>query len=810
MSLGGGGDCASMAYRRAAPGGRCAFVTPLGTCTRVRCASDKGRARRTPPFRVASQVRRAAALRKEGNLRDAKDVLGSVSNAQRRHVSYVNELIRVTAALELQQRQRRRRRDSNHLISNAKQLWHLLWQLLKDCQVLPDTGTFNALFSALGVWQRVVKDDAALQVAKLGFELMNEFDVVADHYTMSILFSLCEKPEDVHYARLFERQAIARYGFVPNVISGCAMLNAYAKASSFSDVNRVISLLKAASVPFNERIYTVIISAFLKQGHHAQVLHHFALAIDSQHVKPSVFLFSGALTSCLRVRDSNNALRILQQMRQERVHPTQPILNLIFELAIRTADFRIGLGYLLEWAPQHGLVCDHRHYDRIISSWKRAQTRVDETVRAVYTLLDHVESASDVIPQTSTYNAAISTLISHGHFEQAQQIVFQRIPSRKLSPDGVTYNALIHCYGKAGKPGRAFQVIQTMKQNNIQPNQVTYNTIIEILLSFRMIDLVKSLLSEMKKDPRLEMDENVRCSQLKLYRIEKDVRSALRLHAFTQQIGKPLDSMAYGLLLTILFECGHREEAISLFGWLLWKTSTEARIYNVMIDNMALLDDNCETCVRLFNHMKWKGILPNTITYTIMIRTYSKAGLLDRAFRMLGEMQDVGLAMSDMYAWTVLMDGCRRFGQWQRAVELLRFMQTRNASGECSLVPRPSTACYNAALYAAGIGGRDWKQAVSIFESLVDDEVHRPDAVTFSAMASIILQNRRDVSEWHIVQRVYDSLEELATGDTARLGVVEQKRIEGSNRKLDAPERKKLLAKLGRLKTLIEKYKPAN
>lgn len=757
-----------------------------------------------PPFRIASQVRRAAALRKEGSLREARRVLSSVSNAQRRHVVYANELVHLTAALQLNQL-----RDSPSRVSNAAHLWQLLWKLFERCAVAPDTSSFNALFSALRLWQRAVEDDTVLQVAQLGFDRMNHLHLVPDHFTMSILFNLCHTPQHIHYANMFERHATTRHNFVPNVISGCAMLNAYAKASSFTDVNRVISLLKAAAVPFNERIYTVIISAFLKQGHHARVLHHFNLAINSQHVKPSVYLFSGALTSCLRVRDANNALRILHQMRRTQVHPTKPILNLIFELALRTAHFRIGLAYLLEWAPQSALVCNHSHYDRIISSWKRAQTHVPQTVQAVHTLLDHIESAPDINPQTSTYNAAMSTLISLGHFERAQQIAFQRIPSRNLSPDTVTYNTLIHCYGKAGQPDRAFQVIQIMKQNDVQPNQVTYNTIIEVMLSFRQIDRVKSLLSQVNDDPRLEMDEIVRCSQLKLYRIEKDVRSALRLHAFTQQIGKPLDSMAYCLLLTILFECGHREQAVSLFGWLLWKAATEARIYNVMIDNMASADDNCEASVRLFNHMKRKGILPNTITYTIMIRAYSKAGLLDRAFRMLSEMQDVGLAMSDLYAWTALMDGCRRLGQWQRAVELLRFMQTRNASSECSLVPRPSTACYNVALYAAGIGGHDWKEALSIFESLLDDDVYRPDAVTFSAMASIILQNRRDISEWHIVQRVCDSIEELATADLARPRVVEQKRIEGSNRKLDIPERKKLLTKLGRLKALIEKSRPA-
>ncbi|KAI0567031.1 hypothetical protein FGB62_5g515 [Gracilaria domingensis] len=753
--------------------------------------------------RISPDVHRATALRKAGELHKAHDLLHNASPHVRRHVAYHRELIRTTAGLVAQ----------SSSVEKAEQLWSAVELVLRDGRSRPDAVSFNSLLSALRLLdtERQLRERAeqhdkldVLRLAKNVFDTMIDLNVHPDQFSMSILFNMCAFRANERYAALFEKRATVDFDFKPNVVSGTALLGAFAKSGSLEHVDRVVSILQQECIPFNERTYTTIISAQLKHGKHAQVLHYFDEAITSPSVTPNTFLFSGVLTSCLRVCDGTNGIRVFEIMEHQHVRPTEAIMNLMLELAVRSGNSCLGIKYITEWAPKYGTGCSQSHYDKIIASWKRTETNVPETIHALYTLLQHMEVKSNLKPSIATYNAAIATLTAHEKTEQARQIL-ERMRRRGIVPDVYTYNVLLHSCGKAGNFDEALENVRIMKQNHVRPNQITYNILLDLLLRYGETEKVQSLLEEIENDTQLEMDAVGRCMQLKLYRIQGNTQAALQLHSTTQRLGQPLDSKAYSLLLSILFEFDEREKAISLFGWLLWTHRLESSMYNVMMDNIGKEENGYEYCFKLFNHMKEKGVLPDKITYSTMIRVFSKAGFLDRAFRLLGEMQDLGLAISDMYAWTSLMDGCRKNGQWQRAVELLAFMKKHSSESEHSLVPNPSTACYNAALYAAGIGGRDWKTSVYIYKSLLADKTQQPDIVTYSAMASIILCKRRKILEWHIVRQVCQALEDLLMEDTKlRNGTLRRQHPRTDvSPGLSKSVRKKLLTKMSSLKELI-------
>ncbi|CAN8065157.1 unnamed protein product [Agarophyton chilense] len=752
--------------------------------------------------RFSPDIQRAAALRRAGKLDKARDVLHKASPDTRRHPAYYRELMSITTALVAQ----------SSSAAKAEQLWCALEPLLLQDYSRPDSLSFNRLLSALRLLdsrRQLTKRNEneelrILLIAQRIFDFMRDISVRPDQFTMSILFNMCAYRASERFAVMFEQQATDRFDFKPNVVSGSALLAAFAKAGSLEQLDRVVNLLREKQVPFNERSYTSIISAHLKHGQHVKVLQYFDQAIACPSVTPNVFLFSGVLTSCLRVRDAVNGLRVFEVMQQKKVHPTEAILNLMVELAARTGNIPLGVECITKWAPKYVTASEAFDRDKIIASWKRNPANPSNAIDALHKVLQYIEGKGYSKGEMSTYNAALSTLVALGMIDHVEEFL-ERIRRRGLAPDLVTYNILMHSYGTAGNLNQALGVLRDMKQNRVKPDQITFNTLLDLLLKSGEVDKVESLLQEMEHDEKLEIDAVGRCIQLKVYRIQGNKQAALQVHNTTQRLDKPLDAKAYGLLLSILFEFDEHEQAISIFGWLVWKRQAAGPVYNVMIDNIGKREDGCEQCMKLFNHMKRRGIPPDKLTYTTMIRVLSKSGLMDRAFRLLSEMQDIGLAMSDMYAWTSLMDGFRRCGQWQRAVELLAFMKKHSSKSKYSLVPRPSTACYNAALYAAGIGGQHWKTCVKIYNSLLADEIQRPDYITYSAMASILLRRRRRISEWHIVRQVCQALEELLLEDNKHRndGSKAARTKNGSHQSLSKPVRKKLLSKLSDLKTLI-------
>eukprot|EP00178_Gracilaria_changii_P016467 TRINITY_DN4726_c0_g1_i1.p1 TRINITY_DN4726_c0_g1~~TRINITY_DN4726_c0_g1_i1.p1 ORF type:complete len:788 (+),score=91.43 TRINITY_DN4726_c0_g1_i1:3140-5503(+) len=739
--------------------------------------------------RISPEIHRATALRKSGDLREALEVLHKALPLARHHAAYYRELFRTTAGLVAQ----------SASVEAAERLWFALEAVLRDDYSHPDATSFNTLLSALrhldAEKQRsqLSSQHEKLRVLRLAsnvFDAMIDLNAHPDHFTMSILFNMCAFRASERFAALFEKKALDRFDYSHNTVSGTALLAAFAKSGSLEQVDRVINLLRHQKVVFNQHTYTTIITAHLRHGKHAHVLDYFDQAIQCPSVTPNVFLFSGALTSCLRVCDGVNGLRVFQMMREKQVRPTDAILNLMFQLALRSGDLRLGVNYITQWAAEYDLSCDLSHYNKVMSSWKKTRSNVSDTMQALHDLLQHMEKSANIKPEISTYNAAMTTLVAHGKTEEAVQVL-ERMLRRGLFPNIFTYNILLNAYGKAGNFDEALEVVRVMKKNHVGPDLTTYNSIMHILLNHGRTEEAQLLLDEIENNEQLEIDAAGRCTQLKLYRIQGNTRAALQLHYTTQKLNKPLDSKAYGLLLSILFEFDEREKAISLFGWLSWKRRLGFPVYNVMISNIGREENGCQHCFKLFQHMKERGIMPDRITYSTMIRVSSKSGLLDRAFRLLGEMQDLGLAMSDMHAWTSLMDGCRRCGQWQRAVELLEFMKKHSSESVHSLVPSPSTACYNAALYAAGIGGQDWKASLKIYESLLADKTQQPDFVTYSAMASIILRRRRRISEWHIVRQVCKALEDVL--------------LQGKDsNNMSKPMRKKLLTKMSSLQHLLD------
>eukprot|EP00967_Tisochrysis_lutea_P006245 scaffold7418_cov31-Tisochrysis_lutea.AAC.3 len=68
--------------------------------------------------------------------------------------------------------------------------------------------------------------------------------------------------------------------------------------------------------------------------------------------------------------------------------------------------------------------------------------------------------------------------------------------------------------------------------------------------------------------------------------------------------------------------------------------------------------------------MRQAGIPPNTITYSAAISACDKAGEWTRALQLLRRMQTEGVP-PDLIIFNAAIGACARAGEWQRAVSLL-------------------------------------------------------------------------------------------------------------------------------------------
>lgn len=781
---------------------RCVYnrSTPSASFSRYQkrknSASRKnGRPRSKPP--IIKEILDAQKLRKRGQWQVALGVLEGARKHAGNDTNYLNEMLHVRAA-ELRQ---------THPTISASDLYDDLTTLSENIPAQPNVTTFNAILVGLrkrtsGKGQETSLTE--LEIATKIFDSMMRKCMYPDHFTMSILFQMCASARSLQHTQYFEKHAREAFGFEANVISGSSLLSSYARCGNVKDAERVLSGLQRRNVPINERTYASIISAYNRAGLHLKVLECFKAAHNSDSVHLNEFIFSGVMSSCGKARDSVNAMRVVQIMESKRVTPTAELMNSAFETAVRSGDLRFGAWILFEWMSKYNvLMRDTMHFKKLILSAQKASGPVQETTAFMNHIIDQMKGDARIPLDASIFNAQITALIGLGLYDEALRVVDVSFAEHGIEPDVATYNVLINCLSKAKQPAEAVDVFRRMRGVGITPDQITYNTLLEAVMESGNAELSERILKEMKMTSGIKIDSVALSSQLKLYRSQKNAVAAMNILRNAVREKNMLDSTAYGLVLSILFESSLEREAVSVFGWLLWKQQAKTYIFNIVIDHLGRKTENQGLCLQLFENMKNRGIAPDAITYTTLIRVYSQNGQLNRAFRLLGEMQDVGLGLSDSFAWTALIDGCGRAGQWQRAIELLYAM--RKGSSGSQLVPRPATASYNAALYAAGMGGGGWNVVKDIYNALLEDEGQDADAITYSAMGSIILRNRHEVEDWDIVREVYDRLCELCRDNNeGEQNLRRTKRVNGSYRKLEKPLQRKLEDKASRLAWLME------
>ena len=65
------------------------------------------------------------------------------------------------------------------------------------------------------------------------------------------------------------------------------------------------------------------------------------------------------------------------------------------------------------------------------------------------------------------------------------------------------------------------------------------------------------------------------------------------------------------------------------------------------------------------------GVTPNIITYGTVIKAYCSANRLEQAFAVLEEMQSNTELHPDEVTYNTLLDGCARYGLFDRGLEVL-------------------------------------------------------------------------------------------------------------------------------------------
>jgi len=376
-------------------------------------------------------------------------------------------------------------------------------------------------------------------------------------------------------------------------------------------------------------------------------------------------------------------------------------------------------------------------------------------------LLHELERSPTLNADISAYNCALDACVSCGKFEEAQSL-FERMNAQG-HVDVISYNTLLKGLASSQCWAEVESLLEEMRARGLQPNCVTYNSLINAAVHEENMKLVWRFVEDMGRQG-VAVDEYT-CSILtKVVRLTKnreDVDRALRL--IDRVAAAAPDDVFFSTLLDACVRLGDHARLkqvlgmlqrsrvslsvhtcgilIKAFGftrqldqaWKVWYDMadrwglerTEAT-YSCMLEacvQCGAMDDAVGVFRELHEKLKPTERAPSGALHTVLIRGFAQRKEMHRALQVYEEMKKHGVPAT-LVTFNTLIDACARVGDMTRASELFNEMVVEAVD--------PDLITYSTMIKGCCVQG-DLERALQIFGTMQRKGI-RPDAVLFNSI----------------------------------------------------------------------------
>jgi len=265
-------------------------------------------------------------------------------------------------------------------------------------------------------------------------------------------------------------------------------------------------------------------------------------------------------------------------------------------------------------------------------------------------VLDRLQK-SNITPDISTLNTLLDTCSRLGdfkNFDRLTELINDDIQAL-AQPNIVTYNIILKGinlemynleFDKKGQfaKDKISEVFKTIQRKNLKPNDITLNTIIDILIESNNFDLAWQYYDDMERVYQVEPDIYTYSTLLKSIKNyqpdEKNVERAfniLKIVKLSKAKGIKPDEILYNCILDTCVKYNRMEQAESVYLDMKEANVNPSKItYAIMIRGYGN-NQSLEEAFAIFNEMKTEGVSPNEIIYGCLLNACIKCNKIEKA-----------------------------------------------------------------------------------------------------------------------------------------------------------------------------------
>ncbi|KAL5581925.1 hypothetical protein UlMin_014367 [Ulmus minor] len=272
--------------------------------------------------------------------------------------------------------------------------------------------------------------------------------------------------------------------------------------------------------------------------------------------------------------------------------------------------------------------------------------------KRVVRVFEWFKSQKDYIPNVIHYNIVLRALGRAQKWDELR-LCWIEMAKNSVLPTNNTYGMLVDVYGKAGLVKEALLWIKHMRVRGIFPDEVTMNTVVRVLKEGGEYDRADRFYKDWRVG-RIELDD-------------------LQLDSMVDGYGSEPVSFKH-FLSSELFRTGGRSPNPKNMGSLETEKSIgKPRLtstYNTLIDLYGKAG-RLEDAANVFGEMLKSGVAMDTITFNTMIFTCGSHGHLSEAEALLGKMEERGIS-PDTKTYNIFLSLYADAGNIDRALECYR------------------------------------------------------------------------------------------------------------------------------------------
>jgi len=223
--------------------------------------------------------------------------------------------------------------------------------------------------------------------------------------------------------------------------------------------------------------------------------------------------------------------------------------------------------------------------------------------------------------------------------------VYRQMQANEIQPNTITFNTMLNAFAQCGTMQYAPQLLQDMKAAHpaVEPDIVTYSTLVKGYCYAGCLDRALQVFSDMQQEKRCMPDEVLFNSLLGGCAKEFRLEEALQLLDQMRKTGVAPSNFTLSMLVKLMCRCRRLDQAFSMLDDMSkeYKFKINIQVYTCLIQG-CFHNGQIDKALAVYSRIISDGLQPDAMTYTVLVRGFLRAGNLSKATELVRHAHGLG------------------------------------------------------------------------------------------------------------------------------------------------------------------------